>query len=106
MGQQPKWGEPWAGGRTRIDSKGRTVYVLEQRDHDGQRYTKTLGPVSEKAAEVELAIFKKNPAAFLDNASPDSNADSVLLDTDSVQRCLDDLKREGRSARYIADVTH
>ncbi|WP_147448842.1 hypothetical protein [Corallococcus terminator] len=56
------WTGKWAGGRTKVDGKGRAQWVLE-RMVAGRRFTKVLDATSEKQALAELALFERDPTS-------------------------------------------
>ena len=58
-----QWTGKWAGGRTR-EIDGRASWVIE-RMKGGRRYNITLEVHSETDAMAELALFERNPEAYL-----------------------------------------
>lgn len=91
------WNGRWAGGRTATDRHGRTVWLLE-RQVDRVRHRLRLRVDSEPAALAELALFDRDPAAYLKR--DDEDRGRVTLDPDTVARYLRHVAAEGRTPNY------
>lgn len=106
----PRWTGRWDGGRTYVNKQGDTVWVLEKQVH-GRLYTTRLSVGNEKDALAELALFKRDPDAYLAQAQASrpvgedtSKNAPLLIDLPLVERFLDHLKREGRTERHRKNV--
>jgi integrase len=102
------WARKWTGGRVRVGRKGKQVWVLE-RMVDGHPYTKTLDVGNEQDALTELALFGRDPRAYLtksEEAARPPPAEGPVLDAPTVRRFLDYLRKEGRTERYRRNVEH
>lgn len=95
------WTGRWAGGRTATDRHGRTVWLIE-RQVDRVRHRLRLRVESEGAALAELALFDRDPAAYL--AKDDEDRGRVLLDADALAGLLRHLAAEGRTIAYRKNV--
>ena len=96
------WTGKWAGGRTKIDGKGRAQWVLE-RMVAGRRFTKVLDATSEKQALAELALFERDPEQYVTakEAAAKARADAIIIDAPTGAGFLADLRRKGRTEPYI-----
>ncbi|WP_246357807.1 tyrosine-type recombinase/integrase [Pyxidicoccus fallax] len=108
----PRWTGKWAGGRTYVNKQGGTVWVLEKQVH-GRLYTTRLAAGNENEALGELALFKRDPDAYIARAQPqaagpaakgESAASPVYMDPERVGRFLEHLKRQGRTERHRKNV--
>jgi integrase len=101
----PQWTGRWAGGRTWLDRHGNTRWQLE-RMHNGARYSKRLSARNESDALAELALFDRDPDAYLTKAEAAEKAasEAVLMGPELVARFLAHLKAEGRTERYRRNV--
>jgi integrase len=106
----PQWTGKWAGGRTYVNKQGNTVWVLEKQVH-GRLYTTRLAAGNENDALAELALFKRDPAAYVartQGGTPEGGAVSknapVVMDLPTVERFLDHLKHQGRTERHRKNV--
>ncbi len=97
----PQWTGKWAGGRTYRKLDGSTVWVLEKMVH-GVPYTMALDVASEREANAELALFRRDPARYLTKAqSADKlQREVVRIEVATVARFLAHLSSEGRTKRY------
>ncbi|HVG57719.1 MAG TPA: site-specific integrase [Hyalangium sp.] len=96
-----EWNGRWPGGRTFLDRHGKTRWQLE-RMHNGVRYSRRLDARNESEALAELALFERDPDAYLTKAEAveKAQAEAVLMDAELVARFLAHLKTEGRTERY------
>src|SRR5713101_6784192 len=97
----PQWTGKWAGGRTYRKHDGSIVWVLEKMVH-GVPYTMALGIASEREANAELALFRRDPARYLTKAqSADKlQREVVRIEVATLARFLAHLSSEGRTKRY------
>lgn len=100
----PKWTGTWTGGRT-YESDDRTVFVIEKMRH-GRRYTTPLEVGTEKEALAELALFERDPEAYLTRAQAKERraAEAVYIGAENVGRFLEHLKALNRTERYRKNV--
>ncbi len=108
----PRWTGRWDGGRTYVNKQGDTVWVLEKQVH-GRLYTTRLSAGNEKDALAELALFRRDPAAYVARAQEAKATEEttpgnapVLLDLPTVERFLGYLKRQGRTEGHRKNVLH
>ncbi len=108
----PRWTGRWDGGRTYVNKQGDTVWVLEKQVHR-RLYTTRLSAGNEKDALAELALFRRDPAAYVARAQEAKAAEEttpgnapVLLDLPTVERFLGYLKSQGRTERHRKNVLH
>ncbi len=97
----PQWTGQWPGGRTYLDRHGNTRWQLE-RMHNGVRYSRRLEARNESEALAELALFDRDPDAYLTKSQAARKAadEAVLMEAELVARFLAYLKAEGRTERY------
>ncbi|WNZ59119.1 hypothetical protein QEG98_23780 [Myxococcus sp. MxC21-1] len=114
----PRWSEKkWKGGRTYLTKDGETVYVLIRQMKALReaglppRPVITLGAVSERQAEAELALYLRDPVAYVrarakpgETSQPAQEDSAVYLDEAAVAKFLAYLRKEGRTERYIRNV--
>jgi integrase len=96
-----KWVGRWQGGRITKGPEGRDAFVIEKMVA-GVRYAITL-PVtvsSEREAEAELALFRRDPARY----QADRSAEIPALTTELVARYLAWLKEKGRTEGHRGDM--
>src|SRR6266849_7240016 len=76
-------------------------WVLEKMVH-GVPYTMALDATSEREANAELALFRRDPARYLTKAQSAAKLEReiVQLDVPTVARFLAHLSSEGRTKRY------
>lgn len=99
-----RWTGRWAGGRTTVDRHGRTSWHLE-RQVGKVRHRIRLDVESEKGALAELALFERDPDAYLN--PPEAVAgDAVLVDERAVASLMRSLAKEGRTKKYRHNVRH
>jgi len=108
----PRWTGRWDGGRTYVNKQGDTVWVLDKQVH-GRLYTTRLSAGNEKDALAELALFRRDPAAYVARAQEAKAAEEttpgnapVLLDLPTVERFLGYLKSQGRTERHRKNALH
>lgn len=101
----PQWNGQWPGGRTYRDRHGNTRWQLE-RMHNGIRYSRRLDARNESEALAELALFERDPDAYLTKAEAarKAAAEAVVMDLALVARFLSHLKAEGRTEKYRRNV--
>lgn len=101
----PQWNGQWPGGRTYLDRHGNTRWQLE-RMHNGARYSRRLEARNETEALAELALFDRDPDAYLTKSQAARKAadEAVLMDAELVGRFLAYLKAEGRTERYRCNM--
>ncbi|MFL5345714.1 MAG: site-specific integrase, partial [Hyalangium sp.] len=70
--------------------------------HNGVRYSRRLDARNESEALAELALFERDPDAYLTKAeaAEKAEAEAVLMDAERVSRFLAHLKAEGRTEHY------
>lgn len=97
----PQWNGQWPGGRTYLDRNGNTRWQLE-RMHNGTRYSRRLEARNETEALAELALFDRDPDAYLTKSQAARKVadEAVTRDAELVGRFLAHLKAEGRTERY------
>src|SRR6202158_3171126 len=97
----PQWTGKWAGGRTYRKHDGSVSWFLEKMVH-GVPYTMALDATSEREANAELALFRRDPARYLTKAQSTAKLEReiVQLDVATVARFLAHLSSEGRTKRY------
>lgn len=95
------WTGKWAGGRTWADRHGRPVWYLE-RQVDRVRHRIKLNVRDADAALAELALFDRDPAAYLKR--DDEDRGRVVVDADAVAGLLRFLAAQGRTPRYRKNV--
>ena len=61
----PQWNGRWSGGRTYLGKDGRTIFWLD-RSWNGKRYGIALDVGSKREAEAELALFLRDPSAYVE----------------------------------------
>jgi hypothetical protein len=74
--------------------------------HNGARYSKRLTARNESDALAELALFDRDPDAYLTKAeaAEKAAAEAMLMEPELVARFLAHLKAEGRTERYRLNV--
>lgn len=98
----PNWTGHWAGGRIYTTSEGRNVYVIERRVHRKVRAIPLRRATSERDALAELALFDRDPVAFVDRYERERRDKLTLvtitptLVTDFLQYLAD----KGTTTRY------
>lgn len=99
-----KWTGKWVGGRS-YQANGQTIYVIEKMRH-GRRYTIPLEAGNERQALAELALFDRDPEAYLtrQEAGERAAAAAVFIDDERVGRFLAWLRANGRTERYRRNV--
>lgn len=99
-----EWTGKWAGGRTYV-ANGSTVFVIEKMRH-GRRYTTPLDVSSQREALAELALFERDPEAYLTRAQAKERraAEAVYMTAENVKRFLDHLKAQQRTEKYRRNV--
>ncbi len=85
----PQWNGQWPGGRTYQDRHDKTRWQLE-RMHNGARYSRRLDARNEREALAELALFERDPDAYLTKgeAARKAAAEAVTMDAELVTRFL------------------
>jgi integrase len=98
------WNGKWAGGRTYV-ANGKTVFVIEKMRH-GRRYTTPLVVGDEREALAELALFERDPEAYLTRAQANERraAEAVYLSAENVGRFLAHLEAQQRTPKYRKNV--
>lgn len=105
----PNWTGKWAGGRTYQTSDGRTVWVLRKMV-DRRPYSITLDVNSEKEAEAELALFRRDPEAYRTRTQvrqeerAEAASKAMYLDAETAGRFLEYLLTEKRTPKYVKDT--
>ncbi len=94
----------WAGGRVAQGRHGRT-WIIEKMVR-GERYTLALDVASEKEALAELALFRRDPKAYLASSQPSDEPEGVGIHPDLVARFLAHLEEKGRTPKYRRDCQH
>jgi integrase len=99
-----EWTGKWAGGRTYVANE-KTVFVIEKMRH-GRRYTTPLDVAGEREALAELALFERDPQAYLTRAQTKERraAEAVQMTAENVKRFLDHLKTQQRTEKYRRNV--
>ena len=92
------WIGRWAGGPIAQRKDGRKVFYIE-RMVDHRRFLIALRVVDE-AAEGELALFNRDPRAYVKRRNNDRERSGAVLTVDTVGDFLDHLKEKGRSLKY------
>lgn len=107
----PQWSGSWDGGRTYQTKDGRTVWVL--RRGAGGRVQITLNVRTEDDAKAELALYNRDPDAYV-AAAADRATDArfaqadgpVRVDARTIDRFIKALQAEGLTERYVGNVEY
>ncbi|MBS2028702.1 MAG: hypothetical protein JST54_12445 [Deltaproteobacteria bacterium] len=98
------WDGRWEGGRIRTTSDGTRVWMIE-RSIGGERYVISLKVSTEREADLELALFLKNPAAYkagLEGKTPAPTV-PVLVDDQAIKDFVAWKRSEGFNELYVRD---
>ena len=102
----PTWIGTWDGGRI-AESVDGPVYHLE-RMRGGVRYSLSLGVITPKQALAELALFERDPGAYVTakeaQQEPGKVRGAVLVTADLVIAFAADLRGRGRSERHTRNT--
>src|SRR6266851_6149863 len=93
-----RWVGKWSGGRVREGVRG-TTWMIE-RTIDGRRYVKALKVDSEKGALAELALFERDPDAYVVSSAEEA----VTLSSERAVAFLKHLEERKLAPNYRLDV--
>lgn len=103
----PQWNGKWSGGRTYLGKDGRTIFWLD-RSWNGKRYGIALDVGSKREAEAELALFLREPGAYVERREAKRKIEEgkVVLGVQLVDQFQEHLHRLGREERHVRGVRH
>jgi len=101
----PNWKGRWSGGRKYETETGDTVWLIERRVN-GRQQTLKLRVTSDRAADGELALFERDPLAYLADHAKRRNVQvtNLALTEDLIADFKANLERLGRSKKYVVDT--
>lgn len=100
-----KWLGSWQGGRTLRDRNGKPGWVLE-RMVGGARFTKRLEAKSEGEALAELALFDRDPSAYVTAKEQAQQAlqGALVVCAETIGQVRDHLLQKKRDPDYVTNV--